>query len=249
MNIFVVVGHPDSSSFSHAIAQTAIQTVQRSGHAVMFHDLYAEAFHPVISAQEARHARSDDPLVEQHCRELALADGIIVVHPNWWGQPPAILKGWIDRVLRPGVAYDWGPADRGEGVPMGLLHPAIALVFNTANTPWEREITVFGNPLDTVWRNCVFGLCGVETIERRVYGPMATSTADERGNWLHEVETLVRQCYPSESTEQGVAPDACERGQIHEYNRVVRVARAFLTLWSAGELERSPVSRSVHRVQ
>jgi NAD(P)H dehydrogenase (quinone) len=196
MNIFVVVGHPDGASFSHALAAAAVRAAQRSGHSVLLHDLYAEAFQPVISALEARDARSQDPLVEQHCTEVARADGIIVVHPNWWGQPPAIMKGWIDRVLRPGVAYDWGPADRGEGVPIGLLRAGAAVVLNTANTPWEREVAVFGNPLDTLWRNCIFGLCGVARVERRVYGPMATSTLEERSAWLHDVEALVRQVYP-----------------------------------------------------
>ena len=51
-----------------------------------------------------REARLPPP-IRQHCDEIAEADGIVVVHPNWWGQPPAMLKGWIDRVLRVGVAY------------------------------------------------------------------------------------------------------------------------------------------------
>jgi putative NADPH-quinone reductase len=71
-----------------------------------FHDLYVEGFQPVIADEESRHVVSHDPLVEQHGGEVAAADGIIVVHPNGWGQPPAILKGWIDRVMRPGMAYD-----------------------------------------------------------------------------------------------------------------------------------------------
>jgi len=54
-----------------------------------------------------------------------------VVHPNWWGQPPAILKGWIDRILRPGVAYQFLEGDAGEGVPVGLLKAETALIFNT----------------------------------------------------------------------------------------------------------------------
>ena len=46
-----------------------------------------------------------DELLAAHQREIREADGIIVIHPNWWGQPPAIMKGWVDRVLRVGVAY------------------------------------------------------------------------------------------------------------------------------------------------
>ena len=63
-----------------------------------------------------------------------MAEGIIIIHPNWWGMPPAILKGWVDRVMRPGVAYEFLEGDSGEGVPRGLLRARRAIVFNTSNT-------------------------------------------------------------------------------------------------------------------
>ena len=72
--------------------------------------------------------------VQRHCDEISRADGIIIVHPNWWGQPPAILKGWVDRLLRPGVAYEFLEGDKGEGIPRGLLRANCAVVFNTSNT-------------------------------------------------------------------------------------------------------------------
>ena len=97
----------------------------------------------------------------RHCEEIASADGIIIVHPNWSGMPPAILKGWIDRVLRMEVAYRFVANDQGEGVPVGLLQAKVAMVFNTTNTPDERERKVFGDPLETLWKNCVSDLCGV----------------------------------------------------------------------------------------
>jgi len=75
------------------------------------------------------------PVLEQHCQEIAQAQGIVIVHPNWWGQPPAILKGWVDRVLRPEVAYRFREGDAGDGVPVGLLKAKAAVVFTTSNTP------------------------------------------------------------------------------------------------------------------
>ena len=70
----------------------------------------------------------------------------MIVHPNWWGQPPAILKGWVDRVFRPGIAYRFVEGDAGEGVPIGLLKASAAVVFNTSNTPDARERFAFGDP-------------------------------------------------------------------------------------------------------
>ena len=118
---------------------TAAETLRRGGHEVFFHDLCAERFDPLLPAREFPKGAVLSPELERHCREIAEADGIIIVHPNWWGQPPAILKGWIDRVIRPGVAYEFLEGDQGEGVPVGLLKAKAALVFNTSNTEPERE--------------------------------------------------------------------------------------------------------------
>lgn len=191
MIISVILGHPSSESFNHAIAKTAVTTLKESGHRVLFHDLYAEHFDPVLPAAEIPKNADTDHLVQRHCEELSQADGIVIVHPNWWGQPPAILKGWIDRVMRAGVAYEFQGGDKGEGVPCGLLKARTALVFNTSNTAEDRERAVFGDPLDTIWKNCIFGLCGVTDVHRRTFGVIVTSTEMKREAWLREVREMV----------------------------------------------------------
>ncbi len=74
---------------------------------------------------------------------------------------------------------------------MGLLRARHALVFNTSNTPQEREIAVFGDPLEALWKRCIFGLCGVNSVIRRMYGPSSTSTTEQRAAWLAELRALV----------------------------------------------------------
>jgi NAD(P)H dehydrogenase (quinone) len=118
-------------------------------------------------------------------------DGIIIIHPNWWGQPPAILKGWMDRVLRPGTAYEFLDGDKGEGVPNGLLNAKAALVFNTSNTEIEREKKVFGDPLETIWKNCIFGLCGSVRFRRKMFTIVVTSSDAQRKQWLREAREMV----------------------------------------------------------
>ena len=110
--------------------------------------------------------------------------------------PPAILKGWVDRVVRPGVAYEFLEGDGGEGVPRGLLRARKALVFNTSNTEAKREQEAFGDPLQTLWKNCIFGLCGLEDFSRKSYGVVVTSTVAERRAWLDDVRQRVRECFP-----------------------------------------------------
>ncbi len=140
-----------------------------------------------------------DPQLALHCRELAAADGIVIVHPNWWGQPPAILKGWIDRVIRPGVAYRFQEGDGGEGAPIGLLRARAALVFNTSNTAAGREQAVFGDPLEVIWKRCVFGLCGVTTVHRETFAVVVTSTPEQRQEWLSRVRAAVGRCFPGDA--------------------------------------------------
>lgn len=121
--------------------------------------------------------------INTYCNELSFSDGFIIVHPNWWGQPPSILKGWIDRVFRPGVAYRFQEGDKGEGIPIGLLKAEVAIVFNTSNTAADREKKVFGDPLENLWKNCIFGMCGVKVFLRRNFRVIVTSTFEQRKEW------------------------------------------------------------------
>jgi NAD(P)H dehydrogenase (quinone) len=197
MQISLILAHPDRNSFNHAIALTCLAQLEQIGHQVFFHDLYEEKFDPVLPGNELKDDILLPDLIEQHCHEIAMADGIVIVHPNWWGQPPAILKGWVDRVLRAGVAYRFLEGDNGEGVPVGLLKARIAIVFNTSNTPMEREVSVFGDPLETLWKNCIFDLCGARNFYRETFGVMVTSSDAQRKLWLEKVRDVVNRYFPA----------------------------------------------------
>lgn len=198
MKISVILAHPERESFNHAVVAAAVETLNKNGHEVYFHDLYQEKFDPLLPSEEILKDASLPPDIEKHCREISQAQGIIVVHPNWWGQPPAVLKGWVDRVIRPGVAYEFQEGDKGEGVPIGLLKAKSAIVFNTSNTEAEREKKVFGDPLETLWKNCIFSLCGVSAFYRRTFNVIVTSTPQQRKTWLDEVCQTIDKFYPKQ---------------------------------------------------
>ncbi len=196
MNISIILAHPNPGSFNHAIASTAAEALRKNSHNVVLHDLCQEQFPPLLSAAELQTNARLDPIIAGHCKEIVAADGIIIVHPNWWGMPPAILKGWIDRVLRMEIAYRFVANDKGEGVPVGLLKAKSAIVFNTANTPEDREREVFGDPLESLWKKCVFDLCGVRNVHRRTFSVVITSTPQQRAKWLLEVGKTVTSHFP-----------------------------------------------------
>ena len=195
MNVLVILAHPTPGSLNHAIADTVVNTLEQLGHSGVYHDLYAEGFDPVLPSVEIL-TEELDPVIAEHCEQLASADGIVLIHPNWWGMPPAIMKGWVDRVIRPEVAYRFEEGDSGEGIPVGLLKAKAAVVFNTSNTPGKREREVFGDPLENLWRTCIFDLCGVKKFHRRNFTVVVTSTEEERKGWLEEVASLVGQVFP-----------------------------------------------------
>jgi NAD(P)H dehydrogenase (quinone) len=197
MEISVILAHPDRRSFNHAIALAACRTLERGGHTVCFHDLYEEGFNPLLTASELN-AKAQPPLeIACYCEELRRAEGLVIVHPNWWGQPPAAMKGWIDRVFRPGVAYSFKEDDKGEGVPIGLLRAQTAIIFNTSNTEPEREMRVFGDPLDQLWKRCILEFCGVRNIIRETFSIVITSTPEQRAAWLRRVEETVKASFCS----------------------------------------------------
>ena len=200
MKISVILAHPNKKSFNHAIAATVVERLKQNGHEVFFHDLYEEKFDPILQAEEIPR---DVPLpaeVEKHCNEISEADGVVIIHPNWWGQPPAILKGWVDRVIRPGTAYEFLEDDKGEGVPRGLLKAKSAVVFNTSNTETEREKNIFGDPLETIWKNCIFDLCGVRNFYRRMFNIIVVSSEEQRKEWLQEVGRTIDKYFPKSAS-------------------------------------------------
>lgn len=196
MKITIILAHPRPGSFNHAIADTVAATLRKSGHAVTVHDLYQEQFDPLLPYDEIPRNADLPTVIAEHCREIAAADGIVFVHPDWWGMPPAILKGWIDRVLRPGVAYRFAETDSGEGVPTGLLKARAVIVFNTSNTPAVREQEVFGDPLERIWKDCILSFCGVQACHRQMFGVIVTSSDPERKAWLNEVREITLDIFP-----------------------------------------------------
>ncbi len=195
MKVSVILAHPNKESFNHAIARVAVNELKKKKHKVYFHDLYEEKFDPLLFEDEIEEDAILPDLIMNYCEETSISDGIVIVHPNWWGQPPAILKGWIDRVMRPNMAYRFPDGDSGEGVPVGMLKASIAVVFNTSNTPPEREQEVFGDPLETLWKKCIFEFCGVKDFYRRTFGVIVTSTDKERKKWLKEVKEIIEKYF------------------------------------------------------
>lgn len=135
MTATVILAHPYKKSFNHAIYERVINTLDDNKINIFVHDLYKEKFDPLLSVEELGKKPSNDPLVISYSLELMKSDLLIFIHPNWWGMAPAILTGYINRVIRPPHAYDFEESDSGGGLPIGKLKGKKGIVFNTSVVP------------------------------------------------------------------------------------------------------------------
>ncbi|MFG3229798.1 NAD(P)H-dependent oxidoreductase [Kitasatospora sp. NPDC048194] len=185
--IGVYLAHPRPGSFNHALYQAVVDELRGRGCEVRAHDLYADGFAPLLTAEEtgtvADAGATADSGLALHRAEVATLDALVLIHPNWWGMPPAVLTGWVQRVLAPGVAYKLGTAD---GEPTGLLRAGRALVLNTSDTPEAREREEFGDPLERIWTACVLPYVGVADVRRTVFRTVTDAPAAQRAAWLRQ---------------------------------------------------------------
>jgi len=138
MRALVVYCHPREGSFTSAVRDAVLQRLDAAGAEVRLIDLYARGFDPVLSAHE--HQIYEDTSINQaaiqrDCDDLAWCDTLIFVYPTWWYGLPAMLKGWLDRIFVPGLAFLMPQAD-GQTIRPGLTHITRLGVFTTCGASW-----------------------------------------------------------------------------------------------------------------
>jgi NAD(P)H dehydrogenase (quinone) len=194
MRILELLCNPAPNSYTRALATLARDALAAAGHEVLFHDLYGEGFDPVLDAAELARGFSLDPLVQAHCRELASADGLLIFHPDWWGGPPALLKGWVDRVLRRGIAFDLEGTEFSEKDWAPLLGGKSALVCITS----EAKSAEAALSLGTLWTKLILGRCGM-SCECRVLADLRNKAPLDRKAWMESLRSRLGELFPAES--------------------------------------------------
>lgn len=160
MRILLVLAHPLADSYAAAVAAAAREALTAKGHEVDWLDLYREDFDPRLSPTE-RAGYFDDPYdtsgVADHVARLRAADGLILVFPQWWFNFPAMLKGWFDRVLAPGVAFSHDRAG-GRIVPqLGNVRHLWALT--STGSPWWIVKLYMGDPVRRLLKRGIANFC------------------------------------------------------------------------------------------
>jgi putative NADPH-quinone reductase len=190
MRALVVYAHPSDDSLSHTLYLTATKALEGAGHDVVGLDLYAEDFIAAMSAEERAAYHSDQPVCsDQVARSAELvrwADTLVFVYPTWWMGTPAILKGWLERVMVPGVALHLDP--RTHRVVSDLTHVRRIVGVTTYGSGWAYVKLMNDAGRRTLLR-ALRMLCGrrCRSTWLAFYG-VDTSTAAQRAAFLSKVE-------------------------------------------------------------
>jgi putative NADPH-quinone reductase len=190
MQALVVVAHPCADSFTHAAAGRAAAGLKAGGHAVEIVDLYALGFRVAMSPQERQAYHGETPLIDEHTRDHARmvrsADCLVFVYPTWWSGLPAMLKGWLERVMVPGVAFEFD--ERSGKVRPGLRHVRRLVGISSYGSPRWSVMLVNDNGRRTITRALRMS-CGLRARPTwlALYG-IDTSSETRRRQFLDQIE-------------------------------------------------------------
>ncbi|MFX4271281.1 NAD(P)H-dependent oxidoreductase [Propionibacteriaceae bacterium Y1685] len=167
-------GGPAQASLVQSAADRVTAALGSAGAELIIHDLYAEGFDPVLVTDQVPDvddvvgedtSEQVDPLVARHAVELAEARALVVIHPDWWGKPPAIMTGWLDRVLMPALA--------GQRLPR--LRRLLVINTRTPDRTGGGDRGGDSDPLGMIWRESVGRHLASGQLERMV---LRTDAAD-----------------------------------------------------------------------
>jgi NAD(P)H dehydrogenase (quinone) len=184
LRILLILAHPDPASFNHALAGALSEGLREAGHGVDLLDLHAEGFRPEMTAEDLRAADrgAADPAVRALQERVRAASGLALVFPVYWFGPPALMKGFIDRVLFEGFAFRFLPGGRVEG----LLRQERALVLCTAGASALLYRTFgFHRPMKRVLVDWTLRMCGVGTVQLEIFHGVREATEERRRAFLH----------------------------------------------------------------
>lgn len=193
MRALVIYCHPDPASFTAAVRDRVLARLAEAGAEVRMHDLYATGFSPTLSRAEWK-GYLDTPAnrvpVAGETDDLGWADTLIFVYPTWWYGLPAMLKGWLDRVLLPEVAFVM-PKAEGDNIRPGLTHITRLGVFTTCGASRWLTFIVGAPGKRTILRGVRF-LCAKRC--RTAFAAhylMDSSTPESRAAHLARVDRAV----------------------------------------------------------
>ena len=178
---FIIYGHYDDKSFNAAIRDEFMSAASNAGHSVDLVDLYKEKFDPVFAGEDPGIDVLNQRNIIENC------DTKVLIAPIWNFRMPAIVEGWIDKVLAPPWAFSFKQLVGNYGYPQGNLKDKRAIIFCTYGSPRLAITTFFLNlPIRRLKRG-VFHICGIKNILYKRYFAVPFVSKNKRKKFLEDV--------------------------------------------------------------
>lgn len=190
MKNLIIYAHPNPASLNHFFKQTVLESLEKSGEEVILRDLNEINFNPVLSLEDMNGQRmgkvSEDVQTEQDF--ITWADRIIFIYPIWWTGMPAIMKGYIDRVLSYGFAYRYD-----QGVQKGLLSDKSTIIINShGKSNAEYAESGLDKALALTSDTGIFNYCGLEIQQHFYFDKADRASAESILEWKNEIITVFK---------------------------------------------------------
>ncbi|MFA5561917.1 MAG: NAD(P)H-dependent oxidoreductase [Eubacteriales bacterium] len=192
MKTVIVYNHPYEGSFNRAILDAVRAGLLQGGDTVDVIDLDAEKFNPVMTAADLSdfvRKKPTDPQVLGYGRRLSDVDRLVLIFPTWWSLMPALTKGFIDKVMFPGLAYEYGATHM---TPL-LLNLRQVTVITTMNMPRVVYGCLFGNPLRHALVKGTFKMMGYKNTKLIRLHRVKDVSPERRRRWLAKLEKRFRR--------------------------------------------------------
>lgn len=190
MKHLIIYAHPNQDSLNHALKQSVITTLEKHNHEFAIRDLYQLDFNPVLSLEDIKGQRQGQVAIDV-CQEqeyISWAESITFIYPIWWTGMPAIMKGYIDRVMSYGFAYQYN-----QGVQQGLLEDKQAVIINThGKSNAEYEATGMDKALLLTSDEGVYSYCGLEVKKHFFFDRADRATSEIIEKWENEIQSIYK---------------------------------------------------------
>ena len=190
MKVVVVFNHPYEGSYCNAILDSVTRGLQQANHETDIINLDKDGFNPVMTAQDLKAFRDKqpaDPMVIEYKHRLEQADHVVFIFPIWWELMPAMMKGFIDKVIFPGIAFDYADNSNTRMKPLLTKIKGVTLI-TTMNTPRILYRVIFGNPVQKALMVGTFWKLGYKNRKWISLTMVKQASVEKRKLWLTRIE-------------------------------------------------------------
>jgi putative NADPH-quinone reductase len=189
MKVIIVFNHPYDGSFCNAILQSVTNGLTKGNHQIDLIHLDKDNFNPVMTAGDLKGFRDKKPIdskVIEYSNRIKNADHLIFVFPIWWELMPAMTKGFVDKVIFPGVAYEYTNAGNTRMKPLWNNLKGVTMI-TTMNTPNWLYWLLFGNAIKKAMIMGTFWKIGFKNRKWISYNQVKAVSVDKRKKWLDKL--------------------------------------------------------------